>query len=59
LTLWFKYGDKKKVEDALLDGFNTVPIDTWLQVVPQVSPRRTRRLGSVSKHSHASLHECS
>jgi FKBP12-rapamycin complex-associated protein len=36
LTLWFKYGDKRKVEDALIDGFNTVSIDTWLQVVPQV-----------------------
>jgi len=37
LTLWFKYGDKKKVEEALVEGFNTVSIDTWLQVIPQVT----------------------
>jgi FKBP12-rapamycin complex-associated protein len=38
LTLWFKYGDKKKVEEALVEGFNAVSIDTWLQVIPQVTP---------------------
>jgi len=36
LTLWFKYGEKKEVEEALVEGFNTVSIDTWLQVIPQV-----------------------
>jgi FKBP12-rapamycin complex-associated protein len=34
--LWFKYADKREVEEALIEGFGTVPIDTWLQVVPQV-----------------------
>lgn len=33
LTLWFKYGALKDVEAALLEGFNTVKIDTWLQVI--------------------------
>lgn len=36
LTLWFKYGDQKEVNNALLEGFSTVTIDTWLQVIPQV-----------------------
>eukprot|EP01080_Neovahlkampfia_damariscottae_P002252 gene2252-2426_t len=39
LTLWFQYGDSKKVEKALIDGFNTVNIDTWLQVIPQLIAR--------------------
>jgi FKBP12-rapamycin complex-associated protein len=45
LTLWFKYAAEKQVEDALVEGFTTVSIDTWLQVVPQVQPR-----SSVGRH---------
>jgi serine/threonine-protein kinase mTOR len=30
LTLWFKYGNEKEVESSLIDGFETVSIDTWL-----------------------------
>lgn len=37
LTLWFKHGALKEVEQALADGFSTVSMDTWLQVIPQVS----------------------
>ncbi len=32
LTLWFRHGNHKEVESALREGFNTVSIDTWLQV---------------------------
>eukprot|EP00026_Physarum_polycephalum_P000091 Phypoly_transcript_00091.p1 GENE.Phypoly_transcript_00091~~Phypoly_transcript_00091.p1 ORF type:complete len:2307 (+),score=451.47 Phypoly_transcript_00091:133-7053(+) len=39
LTLWFKYGAQKDVEAALLDGFHTASIDTWLQVIPQIIAR--------------------
>eukprot|EP00002_Diphylleia_rotans_P004010 TRINITY_DN1288_c0_g1_i6.p1 TRINITY_DN1288_c0_g1~~TRINITY_DN1288_c0_g1_i6.p1 ORF type:complete len:2340 (-),score=509.17 TRINITY_DN1288_c0_g1_i6:204-7223(-) len=39
LTLWFQYGAEKEVETALIDGFNTVSIDTWLKVVPQLIAR--------------------
>lgn len=39
LTLWFKYAGEKQVEEALLEGFSTVSIDTWLQVVPQLIAR--------------------
>eukprot|EP00002_Diphylleia_rotans_P028068 TRINITY_DN5657_c0_g1_i3.p1 TRINITY_DN5657_c0_g1~~TRINITY_DN5657_c0_g1_i3.p1 ORF type:complete len:1876 (-),score=390.71 TRINITY_DN5657_c0_g1_i3:1816-7443(-) len=39
LTLWFQFGSFKDVEDALKDGFPTVSIDTWLQVIPQLIAR--------------------
>ncbi len=39
LTLWFKYGHREKVEIALKEGFDTLPIDTWLQVIPQIIAR--------------------
>jgi len=52
LTLWFKYGDKKKVEDALIEGFNTVSIDTWLQVVPQLIARIHSPMPTVARMVH-------
>lgn len=36
LTLWFKYGGQHDVDLALSDGFLTLSIDTWLEVIPQV-----------------------
>ncbi|GAM22047.1 hypothetical protein SAMD00019534_052220 [Acytostelium subglobosum LB1] len=39
LTLWFKHGAQKDVEACLLQGFNTISIDTWLQVIPQLIAR--------------------
>jgi len=52
LTLWFKYGDKKKVEEALVEGFNTVSIDTWLQVIPQLIARIHSPMPSVARLIH-------
>jgi FKBP12-rapamycin complex-associated protein len=52
LTLWFKYADKKKVEEALIEGFNTVSIDTWLQVVPQLIARIHSPVPSVACMVH-------
>jgi FKBP12-rapamycin complex-associated protein len=37
LTLWFKFGHQNDVNVAIGEGFNTVSIDTWLHVIPQVS----------------------
>jgi len=37
--LWFRYGAQKEVEAALIEGFNTVSIDNWLQVIPQIIAR--------------------
>lgn len=39
LTLWFKYGSNGEVAQAIGDGFSTVPIDTWLHVIPQLIAR--------------------
>ncbi|KXS11006.1 FAT-domain-containing protein [Gonapodya prolifera JEL478] len=50
LTLWFKYGYQQEVNTAIGEGFGSVSIDTWLQVIPQLiarihSPNQgTRRL---------------
>lgn len=37
LTLWFKFGAHDDVYSVLAEGFGTVSVDTWLEVVPQVS----------------------
>lgn len=39
LTLWFKYGASSEINAAVGDGFFTVPIDNWLQVIPQLIAR--------------------
>ncbi|PIA14095.1 hypothetical protein COEREDRAFT_99151 [Coemansia reversa NRRL 1564] len=50
LTAWFSYSRFESVAQAVQDGFNTVSIRTWLQVIPQILARihieyeSTRRL---------------
>ncbi|KAJ3311625.1 phosphatidylinositol kinase- protein kinase tor1 [Boothiomyces sp. JEL0838] len=39
LTLWFKYGYQQDVNMAISEGFTTVSIDTWLEVIPQLIAR--------------------
>lgn len=39
LTLLFNHGSHREVEEALLDGFKRVSIDTWLHVIPQIIAR--------------------
>ena len=39
LTLWFKYGYQQDVNSAIAEGFSTVTIDTWLEVIPQLIAR--------------------
>ena len=36
LTLWFKFGAQDEVSHAIANGFSTVEVDTWLEVIPQV-----------------------
>jgi FKBP12-rapamycin complex-associated protein len=36
LTLWFGFGYQNDVSAAIQEGFSTVSIDTWLEVIPQV-----------------------
>lgn len=37
LTLWFKFGAHDDVCHAMEANFSKVEIDTWLEVIPQVS----------------------
>ncbi|KAI9341262.1 armadillo-type protein [Zopfochytrium polystomum] len=39
LTLWFKYGYQQDVNTAIGEGFESVTVDTWLQVIPQLIAR--------------------
>ncbi|KAI8322743.1 hypothetical protein GQ54DRAFT_141261 [Martensiomyces pterosporus] len=39
LTAWFNYSQHESVAQAVLDGVNSVPIRTWLQVIPQILAR--------------------
>ncbi|CAH1757738.1 9252_t:CDS:10 [Entrophospora sp. SA101] len=39
LTLWFKYGYHHEVSTAISEGFSSVNIDTWLDVIPQLIAR--------------------
>lgn len=50
LTLWFKFGYQENVAEAVSEGFTSVVVDTWLEVIPQIIARinapslRVRRL---------------
>ncbi|KAH8916272.1 hypothetical protein BT69DRAFT_1340381 [Atractiella rhizophila] len=49
LTLWFKYGDHKEVAGAIAEGYSSVSIDTWLEVVPQLIARIQAKSGPTRK----------
>jgi hypothetical protein len=39
LTLWFKYGSVPELASAMESALGSLPIDTWLDVVPQIIAR--------------------
>lgn len=39
LSLWFKYGNDLEVGQCITEGFTTISIDTWLEVLPQLIAR--------------------
>jgi FKBP12-rapamycin complex-associated protein len=39
LTLWFSHGGLPEVNRTVTEGTKTVPIDTWLEVIPQLLAR--------------------
>ena len=39
LTLWFDHGQYHEVYECLFGGIKKVPIETWLQVIPQLIAR--------------------
>ena len=39
LTLWFAHGGDSDVNSAVIEGFGTVSVDIWLEVIPQLIAR--------------------
>jgi serine/threonine-protein kinase mTOR len=39
LTLWFAHGGNAEVNAAVVEGFASLSIDTWLEVIPQLIAR--------------------
>lgn len=39
LNFWFKYGEHSEVYNALREGLDSVPVDSWLGVLPQLIAR--------------------
>ncbi|KAJ2722721.1 phosphatidylinositol kinase- protein kinase tor1 [Coemansia sp. Benny D115] len=39
LTVWFNYSEHESVAQAVIDGFGSVPLLTWVQVIPQILAR--------------------
>ena len=55
LTMWFKYGANPAVDEAVQHGFDTIPIDTWLLVTPQIIARIHSPIAAVRHSVHLLL----
>ncbi|KAH6572836.1 hypothetical protein BASA60_006398 [Batrachochytrium salamandrivorans] len=55
LTLWFKYGYHHDVNIAMGEGFGTVTVDTWLDVIPQLIARIHATSSNVRRLIHQLL----
>ncbi|KAK9433284.1 armadillo-type protein, partial [Lipomyces doorenjongii] len=55
LTLWFRYGGLPDPAKAMNEGFTTVSIDTWLEVIPQLIARIHQPNPIVRKSLHTLL----
>lgn len=57
LTLWFTHGGSSEVNAAVVQGFNTVSVDTWLEVIPQLIARINQPNTRVRQSIHNLLSE--
>ena len=57
LTLWFAHGSHHEVNTAILEGFNDVSIDIWLEVIPQLIARINQPNPRVRSSVHRLLAE--
>ena len=57
ITLWFNNGHQPEVSLAMEQGFATVPLDTWLQVIPQLIARINASSFHVRRLIHSFLLE--
>eukprot|EP00762_Andalucia_godoyi_P003296 ANDGO_06658.mRNA.1 Serine/threonine-protein kinase TOR2 len=55
LTLWFRYGGDSNVYVELVRGFDTLSVDTWLLVIPQLIARLHLPEGPVRELLHTLL----
>ena len=55
LTMWFKYGASPDVDAAVQQGFQAIPIDTWLHVTPQIIARIHTPTQNVRRSVHQLL----
>lgn len=52
LTLWFAHGGNNEVNSAVTQGFGTVSVDTWLEVIPQLIARINQPNARVRQSIH-------
>ncbi len=57
LTLWFAHGGNPEVNTAVTEGFATVTVDTWLEVIPQLIARINQPNARVRQSIHNLLTE--
>ncbi len=52
LTLWFAHGGSTEVNAAVTEGFASVSVDTWLEVIPQLIARINQPNNRVRQSIH-------
>ncbi|KAJ4349705.1 phosphatidylinositol kinase- protein kinase tor1 [Didymosphaeria variabile] len=57
LTLWFSHGGISDVNRTVSDGTKQVPIDTWLEVIPQLLARINQPNPTIRQSIHQLLSE--
>ncbi|EAT84522.2 hypothetical protein SNOG_08246 [Parastagonospora nodorum SN15] len=57
LTLWFSHGGLSEVNRTISEGTKSVPIDTWLEVIPQLLARINQPNPTVRQSIHQLLTE--
>lgn len=57
LTLWFSHGGLPEVNRTVTEGTKSVPIDTWLEVIPQLLARINQPNPTVRQSIHQLLVE--
>ena len=57
LTLWFNHGQHHEVNATVLEGFNDVSIDVWLEVIPQLIARINQQNPKIRASVHRLLAE--
>ena len=57
LTIWFAHGGDHEVNAAVTEGFASVSVDTWLEVIPQLIARINQPNARVRQSIHRLLAE--